>query len=114
MSGSGLGLPAHVSDKDILILDEPAAKLDPVAEMEQFLEIKNSLGGRTAVLVSHRLGFARLADKIIVLKDGELVDMGTHEELIKAGRHYAEMFRAQAEWYEGSVAFNGFERANEW
>lgn len=105
---------AHVSDKDILILDEPAAKLDPVAEMEQFLEIKNSLGGRTAVLVSHRLGFARLADKIIVLKDGELVDMGTHEELIKAGRHYAEMFRAQAEWYEGSVAFNGFERANEW
>lgn len=51
---------AHVSDKDILILDEPAAKLDPVSEMEQFMEIENSLGGRTAVLVSHSLGFARL------------------------------------------------------
>ncbi|MGB3984291.1 MAG: ABC transporter ATP-binding protein [Limnochordia bacterium] len=99
---------AHVSDKEILILDEPAAKLDPVAEMEQFMAIKHSLHGRTAVLVSHRLGFARLADKIVVLKDGEMVELGTHEELMKANRHYAEMFRAQAEWYEGRVTGNGF------
>lgn len=98
---------AHVSDKEILILDEPAAKLDPVAEMEQFMAIKHSLHGRTAVLVSHRLGFARLADKIVVLKDGEMVELGTHEELMKANRHYAEMFRAQAEWYEGRVTGNG-------
>ena len=103
---------AHVSDKEILILDEPAAKLDPVAEMEQFMAIKNSLHGRTAVLVSHRLGFARLADKIIVLKDGELVELGTHEQLMKANRHYAKMFRAQAEWYEGRVPANDFEQAN--
>lgn len=104
---------AHVSNKEILILDEPAAKLDPVAEMEQFMEIKNSLHGRTAVLVSHRLGFARLADKIIVLKNGELVEMGTHQELMNWNRYYAEMFRAQAEWYEGSVPFNGFGKASQ-
>lgn len=102
---------AHLSDKEILVLDEPAAKLDPVAEMEQFMEIKNTLGGRTAILVSHRLGFARLADKIIVLSDGKLVESGTHEELMQANNHYAKMFRAQAEWYEGSVAYNGFQRA---
>lgn len=103
---------AHVSDKEILILDEPAAKLDPVAEMEQFVQIKNSLHGRTAILVSHRLGFARLADKIIVLKDGELVDTGTHEQLMKANRHYAEMFKAQAEWYEGRVTVNDIQQAD--
>jgi len=103
---------AHVSDKDILILDEPAAKLDPVSEMEQFMEIKNSLGGRTAVLVSHRLGFARLADKIIVLSDGNLVETGTHEQLMKANGNYATMFNAQAEWYEGSVSYNDIQRAN--
>lgn len=103
---------AHVSDKEVLILDEPAAKLDPVSEMEQFMEIKNSLGGRTAVLVSHRLGFARLADEIIVLSDGDLVETGTHEQLMKANGHYATMFKAQAEWYEGSVSYNGDQRAN--
>ncbi len=103
---------AHVSNKEILILDEPAAKLDPVAEMEQFMEIKNSLNGRSAILVSHRLGFARLADKIIVLEDGELVEMGTHQELMNSNQHYAKMFKAQAEWYEGSVTYNGFGKAN--
>lgn len=102
---------AHVSNKEILILDEPAAKLDPVAEMEQFVEIKNSLGGRTAVLVSHRLGFARLADNIIVLSDGELVEMGTHTDLMQANGHYAKMFQAQAEWYEGSVSYDDFQAA---
>jgi len=103
---------AHVSDKEVLILDEPAAKLDPVSEMQQFMEIKNSLRGRTAVLVSHRLGFARLADRIFVLCDGQLVEVGTHEQLMQANGHYAQMFRAQAEWYDGSVSYSGIQRAN--
>ena len=98
---------AHLSDKEILILDEPAAKLDPVAEMEQFMEIRYALNGRTAILVSHRLGFARLADKILVLDRGRLVENGSHAQLMALNGYYAQMFRAQAEWYEGSALSAG-------
>lgn len=98
---------AHMSDKPIVILDEPAAKLDPVAEMKQFINIKNILKGRTAIMVSHRMGFARIADKIIVLDNGEVVEIGSHEKLIAQNGKYKEMFMAQSEWYDGGVAYEG-------
>lgn len=95
---------AHISDKDILVMDEPAAALDPIAEMEQFTQIKKSLHGRTSILISHRIGFARLADKIVVLSKGELKEFGTHEELMKRKGLYYDMFSNQASWYQTEVA----------
>ena len=90
---------AHMSDKPILIFDEPAAALDPIAEMQQFMNIKEKVAGRTAILISHRVGFARMADRIFTLKNGHLVEIGTHDELIEQDGVYAEFFHSQAQWY---------------
>ncbi|MBQ6797951.1 MAG: ABC transporter ATP-binding protein [Oscillospiraceae bacterium] len=90
----------HMTDKDILIFDEPAAALDPIAEMEQFQNIKAKAAGRTAILISHRVGFARMADRIFVLNKGDLVEVGTHEELLRKNGVYADFFHQQAQWYE--------------
>lgn len=91
---------SHMSNKNVLIFDEPAAALDPIAEMEQFMDIRHKLSGRTAILISHRIGFARLADKIIMMADGEIVETGTHEVLMSLKGQYADFFAQQAQWYE--------------
>lgn len=91
---------AHMSDKEILIFDEPAAALDPIAEMKQFQAIREKIEGRTAILISHRVGFARLADRILVLDAGRLAQSGTHDQLMAQGGIYADFFREQAQWYE--------------
>lgn len=91
---------AHMFDKEIMIMDEPAAALDPIAEMQQFYELRDMLDGRTAILISHRIGFARLADRIIVLSKGEIAEEGTHAELIAKNGLYADYFSKQAEWYD--------------
>lgn len=90
----------HMSEKDILIFDEPAAALDPIAELEQFQNIREKTRGRTSILISHRIGFARMADRIFVLEKGCLAEVGTHEELLEKDGIYADFFRQQAEWYE--------------
>jgi ATP-binding cassette subfamily B protein len=91
---------AHMSNRDILIFDEPASMLDPIAELEQFNNIRNMLDGRTAILISHRVGFARMADKIIMLDDGQIAEMGSHNELMAQGGQYARFFSEQAQWYD--------------
>ena len=91
---------AHMSDKDVLIFDEPASALDPIAEMEQFSAIQEKIQGRTAILISHRVGFARLADRIFVMDQGKLAEVGTHEELMEKQGIYSEFFQSQAEWYD--------------
>lgn len=95
---------AYLSEREILIMDEPASALDPIAEMEQFNNIRSTLKDRTAILISHRIGFARLADKIAVLKDAELVEFGTHDELMSLKGTYFDMFISQAEWYSKEEA----------
>lgn len=90
---------AHMSDREVLIFDEPAAMLDPLAEMQQFMNIKESLNGRTAVLISHRVGFARLADRIFMMDGGRLAEVGTHDELMAKKGLYAHFFEEQARWY---------------
>lgn len=97
---------AYISDRKILIMDEPAAALDPIAEMEQFSQIRNKLKNRTSVLISHRIGFARLADRIIVLNKGKMVEMGTHEDLMAKKGLYYDMFYNQASWYQNGGAVN--------
>lgn len=91
---------AHLSDREILIMDEPAAALDPIAEMQQFQNIKNTIHDRTSVLISHRIGFARLADLIVVLDHGKLLEIGQHEELMEKCGLYYQMFSEQAGWYQ--------------
>lgn len=91
---------AHMSNREIMIFDEPAAKLDPLAEMDQFINIKKELNNKTAILISHRMGFARLADKIIVMKDGKIIEQGSHKQLIMLNGYYSNMFSEQAMWYE--------------
>ncbi len=83
----------------IWILDEPTAYLDPIAEVEIY-KIINSLGkGKTIIFISHRLGFARNCDKIIVFKDGKVCETGTHKNLIQNESYYKEMYDIQKSWY---------------
>jgi ATP-binding cassette subfamily B protein len=90
---------AYMRDAQVLILDEPTAALDARAEYQVFLRFAELTEGRMAVLISHRFSTVRMADRILVLKDGELVDDGTHEELVARGGLYAELFSLQAAGY---------------
>ena len=98
---------AHMSDKNILIFDEPASMLDPISELEQFTHIKEKLEGSTAILISHRVGFARLADRIILLSEGKVAEVGTHDELMAQNGLYAKFFNEQARWYQKDAAEMG-------
>ena len=90
---------AYMRDAQVLILDEPTAALDARAEYEVFLRFAELTRGRTAVLISHRFSTVRMADRILVLQGGELIDQGTHEELLARGGLYAELFGLQAAGY---------------
>ncbi len=92
-----------MSNRDILIFDEPASMLDPIAELEQFQNIRDMLADRTAILISHRVGFARMADRIIMLDNGRIAETGTHEELMALNGLYAQFFNEQAQWYVTEV-----------
>ncbi|HHP1091135.1 ABC transporter ATP-binding protein [Bacillus thuringiensis] len=91
---------AFLSEAEILILDEPTSAIDPKAELEIFNCFQNLAQGKTAFMISHRLGPARLADKILVLKEGILVEQGTHEDLMKLNGEYTRMYNAQANMYK--------------
>ena len=90
---------AYMRDAQLLILDEPTAALDARAEYEVFLRFSELTAGRMAVLISHRFSTVRMADRILVLRDGELVEHGTHEALVAQGGLYAELFQLQAAGY---------------
>ena len=90
---------AFYSNSDILILDEPTASLDALAEQQIFNQIDALREDMTTIFVSHRLSSATRADKIIVLEMGEIVEMGNHNELMALNGKYHELFSAQAERY---------------
>jgi len=90
---------AYLRDAGILILDEPTAALDALAEFEVFSRFAELTEGKIAVLISHRLSTVRMADRIVVLKDGEIHEEGTHHELIASGGRYASMYELQAACY---------------
>ena len=90
---------AYMRDAQLLILDEPTAALDARAEYEVFLRFSELTAGRMAVLISHRFSTVRMADRILVLRGGELVEHGTHEALVAHGGLYAELFQLQAAGY---------------
>ncbi len=90
---------AYMRDAQVLILDEPTASLDARAEYEVFLRFADLTRGRMAVLISHRFSTVRMADRILVLADGKLVEQGTHHQLVALGGRYAELFELQAAGY---------------
>ncbi|MEO8138994.1 MAG: ABC transporter ATP-binding protein [Gemmatimonadota bacterium] len=90
---------AYLRDSEILILDEPTAALDARAEYEVFQRFAELTVGRMAVLISHRFSTVRMADRILVLKDGELLQQGTHDALLAMGGLYSELFQLQAKGY---------------
>jgi len=91
---------AYMKDARVLILDEPTAALDARAEYEVFQRFAQMTKGKSAVLISHRFSTARLADRIVVLEKGEILEIGTHAELLAKQGRYAELFRLQAMGYQ--------------
>jgi ATP-binding cassette subfamily B protein len=90
---------AYMRDAEVLILDEPTAALDARSEYEVFRRFRDLSQGKTAVLISHRFSTVRMADRILVLENGMVVENGSHEQLVAAGRRYAELFELQASGY---------------
>jgi ATP-binding cassette, subfamily B, bacterial len=95
---------AFFRDAPLVILDEPTAALDARAESRLFERMRELLEGRAAVLVSHRFSSVRSADRIYVLERGEVVEHGSHDELMELGGRYAELFALQAAAYVGGRA----------
>jgi ATP-binding cassette subfamily B protein len=90
---------AYMRDAQLLILDEPTAALDARAEYEVFQRFADLTSGRTAVLISHRFSTVRMADRILVLERGEMLEIGSHVELLAKAGKYAELFQLQAAGY---------------
>lgn len=90
---------AYMRDAFLLILDEPTAALDARAEYEVFERFSELTEGKTAVLISHRFSTVRMADRILVLKGGEIIELGSHQELLNKEGLYAELFQLQAQGY---------------
>lgn len=95
---------AHVYAKNspIVILDEPSSALDPITEYEMYQKMMQACCDRTVVFISHRLSSTVMADRIVFLERGEIVETGTHDELMKINGRYAALFRVQAENYAGT------------
>lgn len=90
---------ALYKDSPIVILDEPTAALDPIAENEIYSRFNSFVENKTAIYISHRLSSCAFCDRIAVFDNAELVETGTHNELISANGRYAELWNAQASYY---------------
>ncbi len=89
---------------DIIVLDEPTAAIDPIEETRIYNRFAEISKGKTAIIVTHRLGSVRLADRVVVMKEGEICECGTHDELMKADGEYARMYNSQQQWYAESAS----------
>lgn len=87
-------------DADVIILDEPTSALDPLVEYDILTKFLDITKGKTSVIISHRIGLAKFADRVIVMKDGRVAESGTHNQLLAAGGEYSRMWHEQARWYQ--------------
>ncbi|MED0823849.1 MULTISPECIES: ABC transporter ATP-binding protein [Bacillus cereus group] len=88
-----------IKKTDLVILDEISSSLDPLAEIEIFNNYNKLLSDELVLLISHRLGWARYADRILVMKEGNLVESGNHEELLRKKKEYYSLYSTQSSWY---------------
>lgn len=93
---------AIYKDGSILILDEPTAALDPIAENRLYLQYRDLTKDKTSVYISHRFASTRFCDRIILLQDGRIAESGSHEELMELGGQYAYMFGVQSRYYDSA------------
>lgn len=98
---------ALYKDAPVLILDEPTAALDPIAENEIYQAYHKFTEGKTSVFISHRLASTRFCDRILFMENGEIVEIGTHDELMEHKGRYAEMFEVQSRYYTDQEVFIG-------
>ncbi|GIP33876.1 ABC transporter ATP-binding protein [Paenibacillus sp. J2TS4] len=84
---------------NMIVLDEPTAAIDPIEETNLYQKFADISRDKTSIIVTHRLGSAKIADRIVVMDQGRIVELGTHDELLREGGKYAAMFEAQARWY---------------
>jgi ATP-binding cassette subfamily B protein len=90
---------ANMRDAALVILDEPTAALDTQAEYDLFQGVRDLAAGRTVLLISHRFSTVRMANRILVLEHGTIVEAGSHDELVALGGRYATLYRLQADRY---------------
>ncbi len=90
---------AFIRDAQVIVLDEPTAALDAFTEREIYEGFARAIVGKTGLLISHRFSTVRMADSILVLEEGQLVEHGTHEQLVSTNGLYAEIFTTQASQY---------------
>ena len=91
---------AFMREAEILVLDEPTASVDAQTEYEIFQHFKELTDGKMAILISHRFSTVRMADRIAVIQEGRITELGTHEELLRREGTYAKLFSMQAEGYK--------------
>ena len=91
----------------ILVLDEPTAALDPIAESEIYQKYNDMTQGKTSLFISHRLASTRFCDRIIFLADGKIAEEGTHWELLEQGGEYAKLYEIQSRYYQEGADFRG-------
>ena len=97
---------ALYKDAPIIILDEPTAALDPIAESEMYEKYNSLIDDKTSIFISHRLSSTRFCTRILFMKDGEIVEEGSHDELINKDGEYAKMYEIQAHYYQKEVEDN--------
>ena len=90
----------YYRNRNLMILDEPTGNLDPFAESDILSKYLMMSSGKTVIIVTHRISVASLADRIIVFEKGQIVEDGSHDELLKMNGLYARLYNAQATWYE--------------
>ena len=90
---------AYFKDSEYMILDEPSAALDPISEDRIFKQLYHLSENKSSVTISHRLSNTTLADRILVIGEGHIIEQGSHSELLKQGGRYAHLFNLQASKY---------------
>lgn len=90
---------AYRDKAKIMILDEPTSALDPLAEAQLYRDFAGLTGDKTTLLISHRLGITSIVDRILVFKNGQIIEDGSHYELLRKNGYYATLYQAQSQWY---------------